>query len=259
MKLAVSGKGGVGKTTLSAMLAGALALKGQGVVAIDADPDANLASALGMPDGEPITPLVKMRDLIRERTGSQEDYGGFFKLNPRVDDIPQKYARRIGNIHLLVLGGISKGGEGCLCPAAALLKALLIHLVLGRDDALIMDMEAGIEHLGRATAQSMDAMIVVVDASPWSRQTARRVRELAGDLGLKKVLAVANRVDHAADLKKIADELGDIPLIGHLPTDDRLVAGIARAAPDGRMEASAALTGNLRAVEEILSAVKTRT
>jgi len=258
MKLAVSGKGGVGKTTLSAMLAGAYALKGRSVIAIDADPDANLASALGIPGEEPITPLAEMKSLIRERTGSQSDYGGFFKLNPHVEDIPDAYARRIGNIRLLVLGGIRKGGDGCLCPATALLKALLIHVVLGRDEALIMDMEAGIEHLGRATAQSMDALLVVVNATPWSVQTALRVQKLADDIGVKRIFAVGNRIARPEDLEQVRSQLGRIPLVGYLGVDDRLAGGVVRPAAGGGLEASEALKDNLPAVEEILAEVKRR-
>ncbi len=139
MKIAVSGKGGVGKTTLSAMLAGTLALRGRRVIAIDADPDANLASALGVAPGEQPTPVAEMRELIAQRTGATDGYGGYFKLNPKVDDIPETYARQIGSIRLLVLGGISRGGGGCLCPASALVKALVTHLVLGKGDAIGMD------------------------------------------------------------------------------------------------------------------------
>jgi len=253
MKIAISGKGGVGKTTLSAMLAGTLALKGRAVVALDADPDANLAAALGVPADEPITPLADMKDLIQQRTGAQAGYGAFFKLNPEVSDIPENYARRIDNIRLLALGGVRGGGDGCICPATALLKALLVHLTLGRDDALVMDMEAGIEHLGRATAQSMDAMIVVVDPGPWSFQTARRVRQLAGDIGLKRVFAVANRVSRDDQLGTIRRQLGDIPLLGHLPADDRLVSGILSAGADGKIQPTEGFAANLQSVEAILS------
>jgi len=259
VKLAISGKGGVGKTTVSALLAGALALTGRKVIALDADPDANLASALGVPLEEPITALAEMQDLIRERTGAREGYGSYFKLNPRVDDIPEAYARRIGNIRLLVLGGIRAGGDGCLCPATALLKALLVHLILGRDDALIMDMEAGIEHLGRATAQSMDALIVVVDPTPWSHQTAAVVRKLAGDIGLKNVFAVANRIDDPTRLEDIRRRLGEVPLIGHLPFDERLAEGIVAAEPGGEMRVFPALEDNLGALRAILSEVEKRT
>ncbi len=259
MKLAISGKGGVGKTTLAAALAAAIGSAGRGVVAIDADPDANLAAALGLPPDEPITPLAEMRELIEQRTGATKGHGAFFKLNPRVDDIPEKFCRRIGDIRLLVLGGISRGGEGCACPASALLKALLIHLVLGRDEDLIMDMEAGIEHLGRATAQSMDALLVVVDTSPWSTQTALRVRRLAADVGIRNIFAVANRVTESGDVDKISRELDDIPLIAHLPRDDRFAAGVVTIGADGRVTPGEALADNLDTLQQILSEIKTRT
>ena len=255
MKIAISGKGGVGKTTLSAMLAGALALKGSGVIAIDADPDANLAAALGVPPEEQPTPIAEMRELVKERTGATDGYGGYFKLNPKVDDIPDAYARRIGGIRLLVLGGISRGGGGCLCPASALVKALVTHLVLGEDDAIVMDMEAGIEHLGRATAQSMDALVIVVNEAPWSVQTALRVRKLAGDIGLKGLFAVANAVREPANLERIRSELGDIPLIGHIPYDEQLQTPLVRVTARGELEPSEALAAHLAAVEGILSAL----
>ncbi len=257
MKIAVSGKGGVGKTTVSAALAAALALKGRVVIAVDADPDANLASALGVPDDEPITPLAEMHDMIAQRTGTDEQYGGYFKLNPRVDDIPEDHSRRIGDIRLLVLGGISKGGSGCICPATTLLKALLVHLILGRDDVVIMDMEAGIEHLGRATAQSMDALIVVVDEGRWSINTARRTARLATDLGMKRLFAVVNRVTESTDTKSIARRLEGIPLIGQIPYDEGLGEGVLCTASDG-IEPREALTRHLPALEEILSQLESR-
>ena len=256
MKIAVSGKGGVGKTTLSAMLAATLSFKGRGVVAVDADPDANLAAALGVPPGEHPTPLSEMRDLIAERTGAKGGYGGYFKLNPKVDDIPEKYARSIGNIRLLVLGGVKEGGAGCICPASALVRALLMHLVLGRDEAVIMDMEAGIEHLGRATAQSMDALLIVVNETPWSIQTAHRIRRLAGDLGMKKLFAVANCVRDAAAVERTRGDLGDIPLIGEMPYDERIESGIVLAGQGGQLVATPALDDRREAVEGILSAIE---
>ncbi len=259
MKIAVSGKGGVGKTTLSAMLAGMLALKGRDVIAVDADPDANLAGALGIPPEQEPIPISEMRDLIAERTGSADNYGGYFKLNPKVDDIPAKYAQRVGRIHLLTLGGVSKGGAGCICPASALIKALMTHLLLGRDETIIMDMEAGIEHLGRATAQSTDAMVVVVDTGPWSLRTARRVRTLAGDIGISPVCAVANRVRGDSDIETIQAQLGDIPLLGHLPWDDRLKDGILSADAEGRIRPCDSFRDRLEALEAILSALENLT
>lgn len=254
MKIAVSGKGGVGKTTLSSMLAGVLALRGRTVIAVDADPDANLPSGLGVPDDERITPIADMDEMIAERTGSKRNYGGYFQLNPKVDDIPEQFARRIGNIHLLVLGGVSQGGGGCICPATALVKALLTHLILGRDDAVIMDMEAGIEHLGRATAQTMDALILVIDGSKWSTQTARTVKRLAGDIGLKTVLAVANRVSDSTDLAALAEDLDGMPLIGHVPYDLKLTEVIVRADADSLMPGQG-LADHLATIQDMLGQI----
>jgi len=259
VKLAISGKGGVGKTTLSAMLAAGLAMRGRHVIAIDADPDANLAAALGVPDDEAVTPLSRMQQLIEERTGARKGYGAFFKLNPRVDDIPETFARRVGPIRLLVLGGVSAGGDGCICPATAVLKALLVHLILGRDDALVMDMEAGIEHLGRATGQSMDAMLVVVNPEPWSVQTARRVHDLAADIGLKRVFAVANRVRGPEQLPEVRRQLGPVPLLGHVPQDDRFAGGLLDIDPEGGIAPREALRAHLPAVEDILGQLRQRT
>jgi len=267
MKVAISGKGGVGKTTLSAMLSGVLALEDRRVIAIDADPDANLASALGVPDETQVVPLAEMHDMISERTGSADEPGGYFQLNPKVDDIPDQYALKIGNIRMLALGGVAQGGGGCICPATAIVKALLVHLIIARDDILIMDMEAGLEHLGRATAQSMDALIVVVNPDRWSVQTAVRVRDLAGDLGMKKVFAVANRLglparddgtDRQAKLEQIQTTLGDVPLIGSLPMDPRLGEGALRIAPDGSIAPTEALTAHTGAIESIIAEVRSR-
>jgi len=267
MKVAISGKGGVGKTTLSAMLSGVLALDGRRVIAIDADPDANLASALGVGDETQVVPLAEMHDMISQRTGAAAEPGGYFQLNPKVDDIPDQYALKIGSIRMLALGGVAQGGGGCICPATAIVKALLVHLIIGRDDILIMDMEAGLEHLGRATAQSMDALIVVVNPDRWSVQTAVRVRDLAGDLGMKKVFAVANRLgipgqdagtELQTQLEHIQTTLGDVPLIGSLPMDPRLGEGALRIAPDGSFEPTEALTAHKDVIESIIKELRNR-
>ncbi len=257
MKIAITGKGGVGKTTLSGMLTCLLARDGREVVALDADPDANLASALGVPDDEPVTPISKMKDLIAERTGAKGNYGGYFQLNPKVDDIPEKFARHIGSIRLLALGGVAKGGAGCICPATALIKALLTHLVLGRDGAVVMDMEAGIEHLGRATAESMDAMVVVVNRGRWSVETALRIRELARQIGLGRLFAVANGITDPSELSGIADRLDGIPLIGHVRNDERLMEGVVDSA-DGRARPSEACAAQAENVAGILSELEER-
>ena len=258
MKIAITGKGGVGKTTVSGLLTTALGLDGRHVIALDADPDANLASALGLPADQQPTALAEMKELIAERTGAKEGYGGFFKLNPRVDDLPEKHAAKLGNVHLLVLGGVKTGGGGCICPESALAKALLTHLVLSRDEVVLMDMEAGLEHLGRATGQSMDGLVVVVDDGPWSIQTALRIRSLAADIGLERLFAVANRITEPDEVDRVREGLDGIPLIGHLPYDKRFSRGVSAAGPDGRLAPGQAMTDHLPLVKEILGELEGR-
>jgi CO dehydrogenase maturation factor len=165
MKLAITGKGGVGKTTLTSLLAWIYSTQGSKVIAIDANPDANLAEALGFSteESQKVTPIADMRDLIEERTGTKQgSVGAFFKLNPKVDDIPERFSIQKNGIKLLVMGTVKKGGGGCLCPEGAVLKSLLSHLVLSRTEVVVMDMDAGVENLGRGTAKAVDAFIIVV-------------------------------------------------------------------------------------------------
>ncbi len=222
------------------------------MIAIDADPDANLASAFGLPPERYPVFLAEMRDLITERTGAKDAYGGYFKLNPKVDDIPDEYSQKVGNVRLLAIGGVIRGGAGCICPASALIKALLAHVTLASDDALIMDMDAGIEHLGRATAQSMDALLVVVDDGPWSIQTALRVRTLAEDIGIKNLAAVVNRVQDHTDLEAVKTSLQGIPLVGTVPYDNRLVCGIVQDADQQHMTPTEVLTDLFPSIDGIL-------
>ncbi len=246
-KIAITGKGGVGKTTLSALLAHIYARQGRNVIAIDADPAGGLAGALGFPPelAESLTPISEMEDLIYERTGAKPgSFGGFFSLTPRVDDIPDRFSVTYNGIRLLKLGTLEKGGSGCLCPENALLKALVTHLLLYRDEVLIMDMEAGVEHLGRATAQAVDAMLVVVEPGKRSIEVAERIRELAGDLGLKRLYVVGNKVRSDADRAFIA-ERSPLPVVGYLSASPAVIEadlrGIAvyEAAPQAVEEALA--------------------
>ncbi|MGM0454062.1 MAG: AAA family ATPase, partial [Thermodesulfobacteriota bacterium] len=224
MKLAISGKGGVGKTTFSAMLIRALSQNQKRVLAIDADPDANLASALGIPDAESITPISEMKDLVYERTEAKPgSVGGFFKMNPKVDDLPDSLSAKLDNIRMMRLGGVKKGGAGCICPESTLLKALITHIVLARDDVVIMDMEAGIEHLGRATAQAVDRLVVVVEPGRRSIDTAMHIKQLAGEIGLDKIALVGNKCRGEKDMEFLKQHLPDFEFLGFLPYDDALI------------------------------------
>ena len=231
MKLAVSGKGGVGKTTVSAMLAGLYGKRGKPVLVVDADPSPNLALALGVPKQarDKITPLSQMLDLIEERTGVRpgSSYGKMFKLNPEVEDLVDKFGLRVTDkVRLLVLGSVEAGGSGCFCPENALLRRLVKHVVLDRDEVLIMDMEAGVEHLGRGTAEGVDLMLVVVEPGLRSVETAARIKSLASDVGISKVVAVVNKVRVDADLDAVRNELEQIgiPIIGSIPQDPAMVS-----------------------------------
>ena len=246
-KIAISGKGGVGKTTLSALLAHIYAEQGRNVTAIDADPAGGLAEALGFPSdvSAQVTPISEMEDLIYERTGAKPGTsGGFFSLNPRVDDIPDRFSVSHRGIRFLRLGTIESGGSGCICPESALLKALVTHLILYRDEMMILDMEAGVEHLGRATAQAVDAFLVVLEPGRRSLSTAERVRQLAGDIGIDRVYAVGNRVRGESDWNFL-QSVSPVPTLGYLSANPELTEadmhgqGIFDAAPKAVEEAQA--------------------
>ncbi|MHB1377422.1 MAG: ATP-binding protein [Candidatus Humimicrobiaceae bacterium] len=225
MKIAISGKGGVGKTTLSACLAKYYANKGYKVIAVDADPDANLASALGLDyeAASKIVPLTEMKDLIEERTGAKSgEYGSYFKLNPKVEDIPQKFGIDVDGVRLLVAGTIKAGGSGCYCPENVLLKRLFKHLVVDREEIIILDMEAGIEHLGRGTCESMDILIVVIEPGLRSIQTARSVKKMSLDLGIKSVYIVINKIKNSDELELLKNNLKDFKVLGELPYSEKV-------------------------------------
>jgi CO dehydrogenase maturation factor len=222
MKIAISGKGGVGKTTLCALLAKEAAAQGKRVFAVDADPNPTLALALGFP--EEITPLVELKELMEERMGSLE---GFLRLNPTVDDIPERFAVERDGIKLLVMGPIRQGGGGCACPQNTFLRSLLQHLVLERDELILLDFEAGLEPLGRATAQGVDALLIVVEPDSSSVVTARRIHSLARQIGVRRIFAVANKIREPGELRAIREGL-ETEVIGALPYSERLrVAGPA--------------------------------
>lgn len=224
MKIAVSGKGGVGKTTLAALLIRAFNDQGKRVLAIDADPDANLAAAVGIPGADAIVPIAEMKELIAQRTESVPgSMGGFFKLNPKVDDLPEALSARMGNIKLMRLGGVKGGGGGCICPESTLLKALMTHITLLRDEVVVMDMEAGLEHLGRATAQGVNRLIVVVEPGRRSIETARQVKLLAGQIHLNNVSVLGNKIRTDTDKAFLQEQLPDFDFLGFIEYNQGLV------------------------------------
>jgi len=222
MKLAISGKGGVGKTTLAALLAQVYADAGRQVFAVDADPAPCLAGALGFPPElrARLRPIAEMDELIEERTGAKPGtIGGFFTLNPRVDDLPERFSVEHRGVRLLEMGSVDLGGSGCICPESAMLKTLFTHLLFRQDDILILDMYAGVEHLGRATVDFVDAMIIVVEPTRRSLGTAAQIKKLAHDIGLTRLWLVGNKVRNDDEAAFLAAESPGLPVLGVLPAD----------------------------------------
>jgi CO dehydrogenase maturation factor len=226
LKIAISGKGGVGKTTLAALLSQAYADTGHNVLAVDADPSPCLAGALGFPAElrAGLHPIAEMEELIYERTGAKPGTsGGFFTLNPRVDDLPDRFSVIHRGVRLLEMGSVELGGSGCICPESALLKTLFTHLLFRQQDVLLLDMYAGVEHLGRATVDFVDTMLIVVEPTRRSLGTAAQIKSLASDIGLTRLWLVGNKVRNDEELTFLQDAAPDIPLLGYLPADPTVI------------------------------------
>jgi len=226
MKIAISGKGGVGKTTLAGVMARLLADEGRKVLAIDADPDSNLASAIGIPEEDlrKLHPIASMTSLIEERTGAKKGtFGSIFKLNPKVDDIPDEMGVNFKGIKLLLLGSIPQGGGGCFCPENVLLKNLVRHLLVARDEVLIIDMEAGLEHLGRGSTGYVDGLLVVVEPGQRAINTARQIKKLGEDLQIKNMMIVGNKIHSDEDKQIIEESLSDFSILGHMSYNKKII------------------------------------
>ncbi len=224
MKIAITGKGGVGKTTFAATLARLYAEEGRTVLAADVDPDANLGLALGFPEEilDSIVPITKMRKLVEERTGAAGE-GQMYVLNPKVDDIPDTYSKTYNGVKLLTLGTVETGGGGCVCPEHVMLRRILSYLSLRSSDVVIMDMEAGLEHLGRGTCQGMDQFVVVVEPGARSVQTYKNVKRLAKDLGVQRVRVVANKVRSAEDEAFVRSKIPEEDLLGFIHYNEGVI------------------------------------
>ncbi len=225
MKIAITGKGGVGKTSIAAAIALMLAERGHRVLAVDADPDANLAPALGIPYAEHgrIRTIAREKDLIEQRTGAGAS-GGIFKLNPEVSDVADKFAFRYRNVDLVVLGAVRSGGGGCACPESAFLRSLVQELVLRRDEHLVLDMEAGIEHLGRATARGVDAFIAVAEPGARSIATVRRIAQMAEQIGIMRTYGIINTIRNTRDAEFLQSGLSDFEILGAIPYHEAIRA-----------------------------------
>ena len=265
VKIAIGGKGGVGKTTICAVWAQLFAEDGFDVLAIDADPNTNLASAFGIGSEQGPEPLIKMKQLIAERTGTNKDaIGAYFKLNPKVSDLPEKYWLEVNStgtqtqnsafgkrLKLLVLGNITQAGAGCACPEGAFLKALLSHTILQRQEVVLVDLAAGVEFMGRASVQGIDALVAVVEPGSRSIETAINIARMAKELGIKHVAAIANKITESAQTDAIKSQLKEVELLGNLRYSGSIQEADMRRTPV--IKADAELVERLREAKNVLT------
>jgi CO dehydrogenase maturation factor len=251
MKIAIAGKGGVGKTTVCAIWAQLFAQEGLSVLAIDADPNTNLCSALGIPPRESPEPLLGMKQLICERTGVDADaVGAYFRLNPKVSDLPEKYQLEVNGLRLLILGGITQGGAGCACPQGAFLKAMLAYTILQGRELVLVDLAAGVEFMGRASVQGIDALVVVLEPGSRSIETAVNIARMGRQLGVKRIAAVANKITDTGQVETIKSQLKGIPILAAIEYNP----AVQQADLERRnvFEASSGFVGRLREAKQAL-------
>jgi CO dehydrogenase maturation factor len=211
MKIAISGKGGVGKTTIMALLADYLRRRGKNVLVIDADPSPHMAQTLGIRDFEKITPIAEMTELLVERSGKTPG-SPFYQINPQVNDLLEKYMIEQDGIRLMVLGAIQVGDGGCACPENNVLRRMLTKLLLDDAQMVLLDMEAGVEHLGRGTIAGVDHLLIVVNPTRSSVRTALKIRKLARDVAIPKISFVGNLVVDEEDKEFLTANLGTAPI-----------------------------------------------
>lgn len=242
IKIAVSGKGGAGKTTLAAALIQVYAETNRRVYAVDADPDASLAPALGLAEeaAKEIRPLVELKESMRELMGGE---GEFFSLTPAVAEVLDDFCHKLGNILFIRMGELKKGATGCYCRENAFLHAVLTALLLDRDEVVVMDMPAGVEHLSRGTARGVDVLLIVTEPNRRSIHTGRLVEDLAGDLGVKRVAVIGNKIESAEEIALIEAAFPG-KVIGMLPFD--------RAAYRGEGELGIELLAAVRRVKDLI-------
>jgi len=218
IKIAVSGKGGVGKTTISVLLAYNFVNKGKKVFLIDSDPDENTGLSLGLTPDEisKITPIIELKNIIEERTESKLN-SGLFKLNPKVDDIPDKFSYEKNGVKLLVMGTVKQAGGGCMCPENTFLKTLLQHLIITRDEIVILDMVAGIEHLGRGTAMGVNCFLIIVEPTLKSLITSNKIKELIEQINIKKYFFIANKIHNKSDIDFLKNNIDENKILSFIP------------------------------------------
>lgn len=254
MKIAVSGKGGSGKTTLASLLAFAFSERGHPVLAVDADPSPCFGHALGFPEDllRRITPIAEMTEFIEERTGVKPDVaGGFIRLNPAVEDIPERFSATHRGIRLLELGAPDRGGSGCVCAASTLLHRLVAHLLVREQGVVLLDMYAGVEHLTRGTTDAVDALVIVVEPSAASLRTAAQVRSLAGDLGLERVYLVGNKIASGEDRGYVVEHSRGLPILGFLSAEQAVLVAARTGEP--LRDLSPRVYGQARAIAAALA------
>jgi len=211
MKIAISGKGGVGKTTIMALLANQFKKKGKEVLIIDADPSPHMAQTIGIKDIDKIKPIADMTELLVERSGKVQG-SPFYQINPQVDDLLQKFMIEHDGIRLMVLGAIQTAEGGCACPENTVLKRMLTKLLLSPTQVVLLDMEAGVEHLGRGTIAGVDHLLIVVIPSKSSVRTALKIKKLALESGIPRISFVGNLILDKDDENFLQEALGEKPV-----------------------------------------------